>query len=244
VFVDVVGLHADRSLLTVSNAPESGMDRPSRARLLRMELDSLAEAHRLHERLVRESDGLVPLPTTAGEFARAVEGAYRMEQNWRIARGGVTADEVRRAAAVGGLEPPDDDAIELVQASWRAAIAEFVSGEVLKAWLESSPMPASEWEERRERIRVVHDHCDADEMAEELAWSMIAGSYDPEDDEAEEQAHEQARRRLQHVFSGSVCAGFTEAQNLLPEKRRFRKLGAVTRPFAGDVYLEPEFPSP
>jgi hypothetical protein len=46
------------------------------------------------------------------------------------------------------------------------------------------------------------------------------------------------------VFSGSVCAGFTEAQNLLPEKRRFRKLGAVTRPFAGDVYLEPEFPSP
>ncbi|MGH0032711.1 MAG: hypothetical protein ACQGVC_23205 [Myxococcota bacterium] len=240
VFADVVGMYRDRSLLTVSTCPETGMDRHPRSPILRMELEGADEFHRLHERLVAETAGREPIATAPEQFMRAVEGAYWMEMRWRIQRGGVTADEVRRAAAAGGQEPPDDCAVELVQAGWRSAIAAFVEQEVLKAWLDGNPVPAAEWEEQRERIRGVHDHCDGGDLADELAWSMIAGSCDEEDDAAEDRAHAEARSRLAPLFSGSAVAGFAAALELLPEKRRPRRLGSVAKPFAGDVYLEPE----
>ena len=242
VFADVVALCTDRTVVTVSNAPETGLDRPGHSHHVRLDvrIDEPSGAQTLHDRVVRECADREVIATRPDHFVRAFTGAYALEQDWRIARGGVTAAEVRRVAEVGGQDPPDDCAVELVQSVWRTAIAGFVEHEVLKAYLADDPMPAADWEEQRERIRVVHDHGEADDLVEELAWSVIAGRYDPDDDALQDRLYEEARERLRSLFAGSLCAGFAEAQALLPEKLRFRKLGSVTRPWVGDVYLEPD----
>lgn len=245
VVTEVVALYTDRSLLTVTSAPESGLDRPERARRVSLRLPDAGEAHRLHERLVAETDASEhrPIGTTPEQFALAFEGAYRIEQDWRIARGGIRAEELRRAAAAAGQEPPDEAAVERVRVAWRRAIADFVGDEALRAWLASEPMPASAREARRERTRVVHDRCDADELVDELAGVLAADdgdALDPADEEAWERAHAQARARLAPAFAAGVRAGFAEAQALLPEKRRFRRLGSVEAPWPADFYLEPE----
>ena len=69
-------------------------------------------------------------------FVTAFTAAYAAEMDWRIDRGGVTAEEVAGAAAAGGQETPDATAVEGVQAMWRAAIDDFVSGEVERASLD------------------------------------------------------------------------------------------------------------
>jgi len=242
ICVDLVALFSDRTLLTVSHSPETGMDRPERSRLVRMQvdLDEPAGAAALHERLVQESAGREPIAVRADHFVRTFTGAYQLEQDWRIARGGVTPDEIRRAAELGGQEPPDDCAVELVQGLWRVAISEFVEQAVLTAYQAGNPMPASEWEGLRDRIQVVHEHVDRDDLADTLAWALIAGSYDEEDDEAEDRLHAEAKQRLAPLFGGSICAGFAEAQSLLPEKGRYRKLGSVAQPWVGDLYRAPD----
>ena len=239
---DVVGLFRDRTLLTVSTSPETGMDRPERSPLERMDLDldDPASAEKLHDRLVEASEPREGIETEADQFTRVFISAYKLEQDWRIGRGGVTETEIRRVAKLSGQEPPDGYAVELVQGVWRAAIDDLLQQEILQAYLDGSPMPAAEWEEKRDRVRVVHDHSDRGDLIDELAWSMIAGSYPEDDDLAEDRLHGQAKERLRHVFSGSLCAGFAEAQSLLPEKRRFEKIATVTKPWVGDLYLEPD----
>lgn len=248
VFVDVVALFTDRSLLTVSSGPETGLERPQRAPRLCVALPGPGEVQRLHERLVAEieTSGRTPIPTAPEQFTLAFEGAYRMEQDWRIARGGPTADEVRRAAVAGGQAPPDDATVAQVQATWRRAIAEFVGDEALKAWLADAPLPAAGWEAQRERIRVVHEHSDVRALVETLAAEMVPAGCDEEDEAAWERTHAQARQQLEPLFradgDGSddvVRAGFARAQALLPEKRRYHALGSVDHPWPAEIYLEP-----
>jgi hypothetical protein len=238
VVADLVALFRDRSLVTVSTTPETGLDRPSRAPLVRLELD-LAHADaasRLHERLLEASGGRTSIRTRPEEFARAFVGAYAMEQDWRIARGGVTAEEVRRAAVAGAQPPPDESAVELVQASWRSAISAFVGDALVSAYAAAHPMAS----EQRERLRAVHQHSVAADWVDELAWEMIDGRYDADDEEAEDRAFEAAKEQLAAVFASSdVRAAFAEAQPLLPEKRRFERIARVSRPWAGDLYLQP-----
>jgi hypothetical protein len=159
-----------------------------------------------------------------------------MEQDWRIARGGVTAEEVRRAAVAGAQPPPDESAVELVQASWRSAISAFVGDALVSAYAAAHPMAS----EQRERLRAVHQHSVAADWVDELAWEMIDGRYDADDEEAEDRAFEAAKEQLAAVFASSdVRAAFAEAQPLLPEKRRFERIARVSRPWAGDLYLQP-----
>lgn len=245
LFADLVRLFRDRSWLTVTTAPDTGMDRPDHARLERMELDvtQLDTVGRMHEVLEDGSRGKEPVRKLAESFPTVFVGAYALEMDWRIARGGVTAEEVRRAAAAGGMEPPDEQAVEIVQAAWRSNIESFVSDEILKAFPSRSGMSAAEWEEKRERIFVVHEHMARDELIDGLGWRMIAGSYPEDDDEAEERAHAEAKQRLEAAFAvDSLRKGYAAAQQLLPEKRRSELVGRVAQPWPADVYLEPETP--
>jgi hypothetical protein len=239
VVADVVALFRDRTMATVSTAPETGLDRPARAPMVRLELDLARRdaAEQLHDRLVELSGVRRSIRTGPEQFARAFVGAYALEQDWRIARGGVTADEVRRAAAAGGQEPPDDAAVERVQAGWRSAISAFVSDVLRSAHEREHPLSEGD----RERLRAVHEHSVASDLVDELAWGMIEGSYDEDDEEAEDRAFQAAKQQLEQAFAGApVREAFAAAQSLLPEKRRFERLASSSRPWAGDLYLQPE----
>jgi hypothetical protein len=242
IFADVVRFFRNDSVLTVTSAPETGMAYPDNAQHLRLDVDleEPAGAQLLHEAMLSESGTRSEIPVTATQFPKAFIGAYALEMDWRIARGGPTADEIRAAASAGGQERPDDDAVALVQRGWRSAISSHHADRTRQVFLQRHPMSAQEWEIKRERIRIINDWLDVGGLADELAWSMIADTCDPEDDEAEERLHQEAQQRILGAFSGTTPRrGFQTAQSLLPEKRRFEHLASVEDP-AGDVYLEPE----
>lgn len=240
---DVAQDFDDGTHLTVSCAPESGMDRPDHAPLIRLDaaVAEPATATCLHERLVAESQGRAAVPASAEDFPHVFAEAHAQEMDWRIARGGVTAREIRRAARIAGQDVPDGAVIDNVQSAWRAAIDAFVQEEVQQAWLADFPMSVPEWVRKRDRIRVIHEFSDPSARMDELAWAMVAGTVDEDDCEALQRAFDDARLRLRSAFAaGTPREVFAQAQELLPEKRRYELAGRVDTPWPGDIYLAPE----
>jgi hypothetical protein len=240
ILVDVVRFFRNDTVLTVTSAPETGMTYPENAQHLRLDVD-LAEpsgTQMLHEAMLSESGSRSPIPATAEYFPRAFIGAYALEMDWRIARGGPSAEEIRAAARAGGQELPDEDSVAMLQSAWRSEISAYHAAQTQGVFLCQYPMSIQEWELKRDRVRVVNDWLDPDELADELAGSMIARTYDAEDDE--DQLHAEAQQRVLECFNGvTPRQGFQRTQALLPEKARFEHLASVAKP-AGDVYLQPE----
>lgn len=245
VFADLVRLFRDRTGLTVTTAPRTGMDHPPYLRRERLELDitALETAGQLHEHLVELSAGREPVRKQARSFADAFVSMYAMEMNWRIERGGVTDDEVRRAAAVGGLDAPDAGAICLVKKAWSSAIEIFVNEQVQKAFLDQGGMSASDWEEKRELLAIVHEQGDREERISELAGVLCEAERTPgtnQDDEDDDDAYDAAVARITPAFEGrTIREGFAAAQALMPEKARFEAIGSVEQPWPADFYLVP-----
>lgn len=242
VHLDVVMELMDGTHLTVTSGKETGLDQPEASRMLHVEADpnDSETAPRLHQRLLDLAHGRETMLIDSS-FEHAFTEAYEREMSWRIRRGGVTADEIRRQAERAGMEPPSNQAIELVRAAWRRAIDEFIQEETRRAWLAESDMSLSSWERERDRFVVVHECGDACERIDELAWVIIEGTIPDDDEQAEGRAFEAARARLQHAFEGrTVREGFAEAQRLLPEKRRYELIGSLEEPWPADCYLVPE----
>jgi len=242
VFADVCRFFQDDALLLITAGPETGLDYPENVKHLRVEIDLMepAGAHTLHEAMLQESGGQVGTPMTAEQFPQAFIAAYTREMEWRIARGGPTPEEVRRAALAGGQEAPADEVVAMVRSIWRAAISEHFRAQTQQHYLAHNPMSAQEWELARERIRIVNDWDDPQLLAEELAWSMIEGTYETSDEATEERLYAEAHQRMQDLFKRKTTrAGFAAAQQSLPEKVRLELLSSIEEP-AGDVYLEPE----
>ncbi len=123
--------YEDGTRFTVTSGPESGMEQPAHAPRARMELDvtGLNGVGKLHERLVDEFRGRGGMPYGAADFAHVFVEHYTQEMDWQIARGGPTAGEIVRAAALGGPPEPDDAAVRRVRTLWRGAIERFTESE-------------------------------------------------------------------------------------------------------------------
>jgi hypothetical protein len=237
--------------LTVTTAPESGLDRPDDSRLIRVAADLATDpsvAVTLHERLVQEQRGRSAIAASAEAFTKMYTSAHAREMDWRIARGGLTPEEVRRSCQVTGTEIPNDDAVELVCATWRRAISEFVD-ERLRAKFTNylTRMSAAEWEKVRDRLYFVHDHSDRECVITELA-ARLEGTpgfelpeTDGDDEENNGDADENpAYARLRPLFvDAPIRDAFVKAQDLLPAERRYRRIVGIKSPYGADVYVEP-----
>ncbi len=249
VFADVFREYDDGTSVTVTTAPETGLDQPSHALSFRVDGQIVEDgvALALHERLQHESIGRTGYATRPEDFEQVFTEGYAQVMDWRIARGGVTRAEIERVVALAEEEePPTDASIEMIQAMWRGAIAGFIEEEVQRIWLADSSLGAVEWEALRDRVTVIHEKGDDDDWIESLAWAIAEDEVgDPEDDCACEAAHERALEHIRPIFaSHSVRDAFAEAQALLPEKKRFERLGAVEEPWPADVWaapVEPDF---
>ena len=118
----------------------------------------------MHESVLTDAAGRDAVAITAGLFPTVFATAYAAEMDWRIGRGGVTVEEIRRVAAASGQKEPGDDDVELVQGMWRTAIDDFVSEEAERAFLETGTVSAADWEGMRDRVLVVHEHSIVDEL--------------------------------------------------------------------------------
>ena len=243
LFADLFHEFDDGTSVTISTAPESGMDHPSHAPNFRLGLDvrEAGVARALHERLAHEAIGKDALGFGVDDFEQAFTEAYAQEMDWRIARGGVTKAEIERIAAIQGMEPPSASQVEAIHEMWRAAIGGFIEEEATRAWLAEASISGLEWERLRPRIQVVHDYCEPDELVDLLGWSIALAEADPNDDEALDRAHAAAVERLTEVMQRGVPRdAFARAQELVPEKRRYERLAALDSPWPAEIWAGPQ----
>jgi hypothetical protein len=248
LILDVASDFTDGEHVTVSTAPETGLDRPDFSRLVRITADlekEPAAAVTLHDRLVEEQRGRQTIMATPVAFPNVFSKAHAKEMDWRIARDGLTPEEVRRSCEVTGTEIPSDEAVEMVCQQWRNAISEFCDEQLRDRFLKYvTKMSAAEWEEVRDRLYFVHEHSDRESVIEALALQLeeVDGSADTDDDDDDDDdTSEVVQARIRPLFAGvPVREAFVTAQDLLPAKQRYRRVASIKTPYAADVYVEPE----
>jgi hypothetical protein len=177
VVVDIAWDFVDGEHLAVSNAPQTGLDRPDFSRLERIEVNLVKNpgaVAQLHEKAVELQAGRAAKPVSADAFATVFRKAHAREMDWRVERGGVTAEEVRRVAELQKQEPPTDEAVEMVRQHWRTAISLHVD-QLLRERFEqymTKTKSIAEWQEVRDRIYIVHEHSDVEQVIARLSLAV------------------------------------------------------------------------
>ena len=244
LFVDLVRLFRDHTVLTVTTAPDSGLDMPQHLTRVRSELDptELETIGRLHEQLVEHSEGREGVLKQAESFAQVFVQLHALEMDTLIARGGPSREEILRIAALGEMEPPEENAICLVQTGWRTAIEMFVDQQAQEAFLAHGNISAAEWERQREELTIVHEQRPRGDVIDELSGVLAEALSGPNaDDDADDRVYDDARERVAACFEErSIREGFRAALDLFPEKMRYQPLGSIDRPWPADFYTVPD----
>lgn len=245
LFADAVALMPGDVAMTVSSAPETGLERPEFSPIVHLKADLSADAIAGLTDLLEALDTHTPKenrqPVTTEGFPTLFTDAYAREMDWRVERGGVSEAEVRASAQAGGLEPPDDAQVQQVQRAWRRAICQFVEEELRQAYLKSGKISAADWDRWEDDLLLVHDRLDPRDLAQTLYWQMTDDAEDDnEDDDAAEEAEEERVRVLAEQLESAenVRAGFkrilAEHEGVCPYVLR----DAIShRGWQADVYL-------
>lgn len=250
VVAEVSSLLTDSSTITTTNAPYDGLSRPEFAPLTGIQVDLNANpiaVIEIHEALVARRGDRRAKPVTANEFEDTYTSVYARNMDWRIDRGTLTDDEVRRISEHTGDDPPDAKKIRKVQADWREAIDNFMNLRIQDRFLNTETFSKEEWEAKKERIIFVHDRMDQDAMKETLGWHVVdKDSHVVQDEfgESSEEANEKLQKAMKQITPAfedvSFREGFKGAQPLLPEHRRYNFICKLVGDYPADVYLAPE----
>lgn len=242
-WTDLVTRFADGTSWTFANLADHGMDCPP-WRTAHF-LPDLSIPDLLERCLADRPQGKAMLPASTADFPQVVSDAYAREMDWRMERGGVTVEEIERTLTKDN-QTAEPQTIRMIQFGWRQVISEFLDDRYQQKFLEDGSISASEWEEVRDRVLVIHDRTPADaffnllieynddEPSPEDPWPGA------EDDDADESPVLRALRKRLVVESPRQV--FAELNAGLSEGRRSRKLGQVTVDAAtADLYVLPEW---
>ncbi len=172
------------------------------------------------------------VPVSAGQFLSAFTRSYAEGMNWRMKKGGVSRDEIRRHAEHRGMKL-DDEALDAVYRSQRKAHVTELQRGCLAQYLDEQQIPAGEWERIRQRALVVPETLQADEVFEALEAAM------PLD---QEQRHTLKKLRKADCdtaldFIDSILKDNVAGLNL-------KKTGEVQEPVHAYIFLAPPQPAP
>ena len=103
------------------------------------------------------------MPATAVGFPALFESFWAREFDWRIARGGLTDEEIRRVATQDGTSISEGD-VRMIKLEWRQSINAHFYLELQQNFLASGRYSAGEWERVRDRIHFVHDNLEWEEV--------------------------------------------------------------------------------
>ncbi len=226
IWVDFVTRYADGTAVTYSNARYHGLDRPP---------EKLAEFHdgmaveELYRRFLEQRPTRPMLPTPPEDFAAAVERYHAEEMDWRLKRGGLTEEEIRRVAARDGSEA-SEQMIRHTQRLWWASVTGDLEAKLRASYQATVSVPVAEWESVRDRLVLVHDYLRADDLVEKLGWAA----------EEDEDGEETVRQRLAELGNCSSREAFARLNATFPAAQQHRLLGKVDRPVEADVYAAPE----
>jgi hypothetical protein len=115
------------------------------------------------EALKKEPQPPVRLPVSAEGFLPHFKRAYAEGMNWRMKKGGVSRDEIRRQAESKGKHL-DEAAIDQVYERMRKAHVVELQRGCLAQYLDEQQMPAAEWERLRARAVAIPETLETDEL--------------------------------------------------------------------------------
>ena len=247
VVVDLVTQFHDKTGVTCSNAPIQGLDEPpwEEKHLVQKKIEEGAIAD-IAAKLEEVAAGRDKLSVAADRFVQVFQDAYGRKMDWQVNRGGLTADEIRRnLALVHGVDDADevqDEVVEAVQSQWRSAIARFVSDKTRERFLRHvTKMSASQWEDIRDRLYIVHDRSVSEELIDELQDRLMDLEVDLEEDHEFDSRQGEIEEMLKpHFADCSPREGFEAAQAVLPASQRYKRIARITGPWPADVYVEPD----
>ena len=248
VVADVFCDFDDTNRLTMSSAPDDGLDRPEFAPITNIRVDlngNPIAVIEVHEALIARRGSRGALSVNRNGFEDAYVTGYSKLMDWRLTRGTITADEVRRIASRSGDSPPAEKAIKAAQDSWREKMTEFITHLIRERFRNTETLSGQEWGEKEERFFFVYEQMDVEGTIDTFAWHVADKDQHREDhdesDEASEGRFTKARAKLAEVFANvSARQGFKAAQPLLPENRRYNFISKIVGEFPADIYLKPE----
>lgn len=183
----------------------------------------------------RPASGLLQT-LSAARYGELFERLYAAEMDWRMARGGLTADEVARIVAYEGAALTDE-LVEAVQTAWRIRFSEFLSAELRENFRREFHVADEEWKKIRCRLVFIHD--------KQLLWQafqtwepVYSTVYDPGDNEVYARRCDALR---DEVADKTPREAFAQLNEKLGELR-FQPYGEMNAPVAADVYLHPRGP--
>lgn len=249
-WTDLVTWYEDGTTFACANLEDHGMDRPP-WRTARF-MPELSIPDLLEQFLAERPANKAMRPVSSADMPQVVSEAYAREMDWRIERGGVTAEEIARTLA-SDHQTAEPQTIRMIQAGWKSAISAFMDVQCRKRFLDDGSLSAREWEEVRDRILVVHDRTPAETLQFALCPDDEEGESDdvepprdlwsgPEDENEEEGVSPRLKALRQRLEVDNPRTVFAELNAELPESRQSTKLGQVSfNSVTADLYVRPEW---
>jgi hypothetical protein len=163
----------------------------------------------------------------AENFEEIFVDLYARQMDFILAKGGPTEADMRREAArMPGLPELDEQQMQAALRMSRASHHEALEDAIIDRFLKRFDLPAHEWERLRERVIVIHDKMNSEEICE-----YALGHVSEEVDEIE------VERIL--LVSESRTVAFDALQALLPMSLRHRLIGRTDEPVGAALYEQP-----
>ena len=107
------------------------------------------------------------VPVSAEQFLSHFKSSYAGSMNWRMKKGGVSREEIRRQAESKGKTLDEERLNEVYKNLRKAHMAELKRG-CLAQYLDDSQIPAADWERLQARVVVIPETLDTEELIETL----------------------------------------------------------------------------
>lgn len=219
VWCDIYSRYEDGTALTVTSAPRGGEleHRPGRekAYLPGTPVGKLVEVHQA------KISGRPVKPATIEGFANDFEQSYEEEMAWRFSKG-YSDDEIRAVATLDGGY--SEDIMEQTREMMNTRASEQLTEVLRRKYMVESGLTASEWEDQRDRIVIVHDKQTSEDVLDEVASFLDLGDEPYEVDEL-------------------VSKPPREFMDWLNESQapdcKFKKVRTLHEPVEADIWLAP-----
>ncbi len=168
------------------------------------------------------------IPTSADAFLARFKRSYAEGMNWRMKKGGVSKEEIRRQSASRG-KPVDEETINQVYETMRRKhLAELQRG-CLAQYLDEQQISAADWERVQARAVVIPETLEAEEVVETLEEVLTLD---------QEQRHTLRQLRRHNSETALEVTDEILARNLAG--LGLEKRGEVQEPVRAYVLLAPE----
>ncbi len=178
VWCDLWQGYEDGRALTVTSAPKGGeLDSPTYATKVFMPYATAEELYQSFKESKLDGD---PTSASAEEFTRKFEEEFKRSMEWRAARGGPTDDEIRRVAALDGVEL-SEDRLEQMRQHGHAEAMWQLDTLLRQRFLDSGAVTAAQWDTLQHNVYIIHAQMHDRDLTDvlERASGALVDAEDP-----------------------------------------------------------------